>query len=446
MLLVAIAVATTVRPQEAPRSRESAPGAGSPVTLDGAIQEALAHNLSYQSELEQVGVARGLLLQAKAIPNPVGSGSATSDRSFANEGEKGWTAGLEQEFETVHKRRYRMLGAQSELERVQHASEAAQQDIVRRATQAFFALLRSRRDLDLANEDLTILQHLVDLTDNRVRLGEAAGLDLNLVQIELARTQRELLEFGRSAHQALVELDLVLGREAERPIHLAGDFPPPSPIASTDGYYLAATLQRRPEILAAESELVERQHQEQLAKALGVPNLTLGAGYQEDNRVVATTAVGSVGIRKDRAFVLSVAVPLPIFNRNRGNVEAAHHEALSADAGLKYLRSAVEAEVRVALANYRSRLAVRDLYESSILPPLRKSLDSIVEAYRLGNESVFAVIQAQRTFFDTRHEYLAALFDAENERAQLRRALGLSPSESLQDLGAAPAASSRGIE
>jgi outer membrane protein TolC len=64
------------------------------------------------------------------------------------------------------------------------------------------------------------------------------------------------------------------------------------------------------------------------------------------------------------------------------------------------------------------------LYEESVLPQLQRNIDAIQESYRLGNENIFAVIQVQRTFFDTRHEYIQTLLDLELDRIDLERATG----------------------
>jgi outer membrane protein TolC len=80
-------------------------------------------------------------------------------------------------------------------------------------------------------------------------------------------------------------------------------------------------------------------------------------------------------------------------------------------------------EIATALANYRSRVLTRALYEESVVPQLQRNVDAIQEAYHLGNESIFAVIQVQRTFFDTRREYLQTLLDLELDRIDLEKAI-----------------------
>ena len=88
------------------------------------------------------------------------------------------------------------------------------------------------------------------------------------------------------------------------------------------------------------------------------------------------------------------------------------------------MRNVVENEISIATDNYRSRVLTRTLYEESVLPQLQRNVDAIQESYRLGNENIFAVIQVQRTFFDTRHEYIQTLLDLELDRIDLEKATG----------------------
>lgn len=438
LLLATAAGSVPARAQGGPPSTGAPVAPGAAVSLQQAVDEALANNTSFRAELERIGVAEGLLRQAGVRPNPTASVGTTSDRFYENAGEQVATAGLEQEIETAGKRRYRVLAAGKRLEQVRSETETAEQNLVRRTAEAFFSLLRAQRDIALAREDVGILERLMDLTGQRVKLGEAAGLDLNLAKVELARTQREVLEFERLGQESAVELNLLMGRSPANAVRLAGDFSPAVPLGLADDALVTYALRHRPDLLASAQALEAARQEERLERALRWPNVSVGAGYQREDRVVGLAGAGAPGggelLRRDQALSLSVGVPLPLFNRNQGKIEAAEHETRSAQYATRYVAAVVESDVRAALASYRARQQATALYETSILPLLRQSLQSITEAYRLGNESIFAVIQAQRTFFDTRHEYLAALFELESERIRLNRALAVAPGESVDSL------------
>lgn len=401
------------------------------LTLSGAVQEALANNLSFRAELERIGVAQGQLQQARVVPNPVLGATTSTDRFAAREGEGGWSSSVEQEFETAGKRHYRILTARSDLERVRHETETAERDLTAQVQETYFTLLLNERDLDLARRTSAILERFVDLNRKRVQAGEVPGLELNLAEIELARSRKNEQDFERRFRETSAAMNLLLGRPANSAVHPANDFSAAQPLLPPDQEFLAFGLRHRPEILAAQSNVQARADAARLARAFRFPNVTLGAGYQKQRSVIGATALSEF-LRRESQVALTATIPLPLFNRNRGNIVSADHERRAAEEQAQFVRNTVESQITAALSNYHSRVVVRALYESSVLPQMEKNLDAITEAYRLGNESIFAVIQTQRTYFETRHEYLTTLIDLESDRIALERAAGLPLEQTIR--------------
>lgn len=425
IFLCLIFVAGTASSQVGPTAGQAP--VGERFSVEQAVQAALAQNLALRAEFERIPVAEGQLRQAGLVPNPVVTSTATSDRVFANEGESGWSAGIQQELETAGKRRYRSLTARGDLERVRHETESTQRDLIARTQKAYFTLVFAERDLSLARETSAILRRFVDLNAERVKVGEAPGVELNLAKIELARSQRNEQEFDRRYREATASLNLLMGRPAAASVIPTSDFTAPLLSLSPDQELLDYAVQHRPEVRASDSNVEARTTAVRLARALRFPNVTLGAGYQKQNTIIggsSPTVPSSVFLRGDQQVAFQATLPLPLFNRNQGNIASAEYERRAAEETARYVRNVVEAEVTTALANYRSRVLTRALYEESVLPQLQRNVEAIQEAYRLGNESIFAVIQVQRTFFDTRHEYLQTLLDLEFDRVDLEKATG----------------------
>lgn len=394
------------------------------VTVEQAVQEALAQNLALRAELERIPAAQGQLRQAGLVPNPVLTSNITSDRVSANEGEGAWSASAEKELETAGKRRYRRLAAGSDLERVRYETDTFRRNLIAQTQKAYFALVQAGRDLSLARETSRILQRLVDLNAERVRVGDAPGLELNLARVELARSHRNEQDFERRDREATAGLNLLMGRPPASAVAPTSDFSAPIASPPEEQELLGYALENRPEILAADKNVEARAAAVGLAQSLGVPNVTWGVAYQQSRSVFSATPTSPYLSDVDRLLVVQATVPLPFFNRNQGNIASAEYERRSAKEAAQYARKVVENEIAVGLSNYRSRVGIRALYEGSVLPQLQRNVEVIQEAYRAGNESIFAVIQVQRTFFDTRREYLQTLLDLETNRIELERAIG----------------------
>ena len=433
IFLCLIFVATTASTQSAPlSSAQSGPTSGQTpsgerLSVEQAVRAALAQNLALRAELERIPVAEGQLRQAGLIPNPFLTSTGTTDRFYNNEGENGWSVGVQQELETAGKRHYRSLTARGDLDRVRHETESTQRDLIARTHRAYFTLVFAERDLSLARETSVILRRFVDLNAERVKVGEAPGVELNLAKIELARSQRNEQELERRYREATAGLNLLMGRPPAVSVVPTSDFAAPLSLPP-DQELLDYGVQHRPEVLAADSNVEARTTAVQLARALRFPNVTLGAGYQQQNSIIGGSGSSVTGpsntLLRAQQLAFQATLPLPLFNRNQGNVTSADYERRAAEETARYVRNVVENEISIALANYRSRVLTRTLYEESVLPQLQRNVDAIQESYRLGNENIFAVIQVQRTFFDTRHEYIQTLLDLELDRIDLERATG----------------------
>ena len=234
--------------------------------------------------------------QAGLIPNPFLTSTGTTDRFYNNEGETGWSAGVQQELETAGKRHYRSLTARGDLDRVRHETESTQRDLIARTQRAYFTLVFAERDLSLARETSAILRRFVDLNAERVKVGEAPGSGVNLAKIELARSQRNEQEFERRYREATAGLNLLMGRPPAVSVIPTSDFTAPLSLPP-DQELLEYGVQHRPEVLAADSNVEARTNAVQLARALRFPNLTLGAGYQQENSIIWQWIVGDGSIQ-----------------------------------------------------------------------------------------------------------------------------------------------------
>ena len=116
-----------------------------------------------------------------------------------------------------------------------------------------------------------------------------------------------------------------------------------------------------------------------------------------------------------------VTVPLPLFNRNQGNLLTALHSVDKAktDAEIAYLK------VSEALADAHQRASVaQEQIESmrkDILPAAQSAFDAAVTGFELGKFGFIDVLDAQRTLFQSRAQYLSALSARYRSLADLQR-------------------------
>jgi cobalt-zinc-cadmium efflux system outer membrane protein len=172
---------------------------------------------------------------------------------------------------------------------------------------------------------------------------------------------------------------------------------------------------RNPDLARWTTEVASRQASVDLERAQAVPNIAVGAGP----RYLSDT--------DEFALVFEFWVPLPLFDRNQGGIAAA--EAAVAQAGAA--QRAADTSVRAALARahealgaaYDRAVALRD----HLLPAASKVHAGVAEAYKQGALRSLDILDAQRTEFELRDEYLVALAAYHQARADLDRLAGAPP-------------------
>jgi cobalt-zinc-cadmium efflux system outer membrane protein len=124
------------------------------------------------------------------------------------------------------------------------------------------------------------------------------------------------------------------------------------------------------------------------------------------------------------ALVLSFSIPLPVVNRHQGAIlEAQHRLAKAGEEG-----RAADVRVRTALATAYATLtaafAEATTLRDAIVPGARRVLEATSEGYRQGKFSLLDVLDAQRTLFEARGQYIEALATYHKAVAEAERLLG----------------------
>jgi cobalt-zinc-cadmium efflux system outer membrane protein len=147
-------------------------------------------------------------------------------------------------------------------------------------------------------------------------------------------------------------------------------------------------------------------------KAQRFPNLTvsLGSQYSREDR--------------ERVNVVGLSMPLPLFDRNQGNVLAAARRADQA----RDLRNAVElrlrSETRSAISQWETAMQDVEAYDRTILPAAQQAVDTATRGFEMGKFAFLDVLDAQRTLIEARGLYLEALASATDARAHVERIYG----------------------
>ena len=404
----------TPAPEPLPHEAHKPVQLGSPKLADFE-QMALMSNPSVARAAALVQAARGNYIQVGLAPNPtvgyegqqIGSGGrAEQDGVF-----------VEQEIVRGGKRALnRQVAAQEWAQREQELA-AQQQRVLTDVRIAYNDVLVAQLQENLYSELVRNANELVDYNERLLRGGERSRGDVIQVTIERERLLTGSRNASRRRFAAWQALATVVG-QPEMPLQDIEDSPEELSQKLHWGIVLDRLLTNSPEISAAMANVDRARWALQRACVEKTPNVTVQALVNWRDEGIDGKADGGV----------TVALPLPLWNRNQGGILQAQGEVAAAERALDQL----ELDLHNRLAQVFERYAnARDFAEryKSLLEDLTTEWLSLNQRLRgAGEASQLDVIQFQRTFAQTRLDYLDAVRELRRAEAEIE---GLLLSNSL---------------
>lgn len=393
------------------------PVAGSTLTLAELEEMAMSANPSVARAAALVQAASGNYTQVGLPPNPtVGyEGQQIGSRGLAEQD----GVFVSQEIVRGGKLKLNRQVAAQEWARAEHELAAQQQRVQTDVRIAFYNVLIAQSQEDLYKELSDNAKALVEYSEKLQKAGERSRPEVIQVTIEREKLVTGFRNAGRRRQAAWKELATVVGDPRLPPSRLAGD-----PDASHSNYEWDSTLQRllttSPEVGAAIANVERARWAVQRALVEKVPNVTVqGLVNARDN---------GIGGRSDGS--LTIGVPLPIWNRNQGGVIQAQGQVAAAERALEQLELDLQNRLAVVFERYGNARDYEDRYEK-LLKGLTDEWLKRNEELRVGGEaSQLDVILFQRTYAQTKLDYLDALRERRKAEAEIE---GLLLSGSLQN-------------
>jgi cobalt-zinc-cadmium efflux system outer membrane protein len=368
------------------------------LTLRTALGIALARSSDLQSFSWEIRARDARALQAERLPNPqlhteIENVGGSGNRQGFEDTET--TVRLSQLIELGGKRGKRQRLAELGTALATWDYEAKRLHVLSEMSKAFVQVLTAQERVGLAGNLARLANDAVRAVGIQVAAGGAPAVESTRANVALERTE---LEKNR-AEQELVAARNALAASwgSTRPTftRVVGDLTTVSPPPSAEDLF--RRLEKNPELARWETELEERRAALSLEQAGRLPDVTAGAGgrHFSDNG--------------DNALVLELSVPLPVFNGNGGAIAEAEHRLSKARAE----RSAAYVALHAALGTASARLA--EAYHRAtrlrlrVLPQAEASVAGALDAYRKGLFRLVDVLDAQRTLFELRGDYLASL-------------------------------------
>jgi len=364
---------------------------------------ALANNPTIQALVATTQKAAGYRTQVGLRANPTVGYQAVQ---LADEGTDQHTAFIEQEFVTADKlalnRRVLNEALRSQLLELETQKVRVSTDV----RVKFYGALAAQERMRVINDFRQVSDTGVELAELRMKAQEGSKVDL--LQAKVQKNEIDLaLQQAQIAFDAnWRELVALAGSPQLPPRTLRGELPKAD---SLENWEARATMivSVSPEYQAAQARIARARANLQRQGVQAIPNVTTQIAAGIDNG----TNSGLIN--------LEIGAPLPVFNKNQGNMAAARAEYCRAVLDADRIENAIKARLAVVSQAFDSALAAVSIYAAEILPNAAESLELAEVAYRAGETSFVQVLVARRTYFDSNLQFIQAQTELAQARSQI---------------------------
>lgn len=398
-------------PAEFASTRAQAPIASSAAGTHGlslrqALDLAFIHNPDLAAATLEVAASEGIRQQAGVYPNPELS-YLQEDTQRAT---RTMTLQLNQPIELGGKRDARLAIAERGHALATEDLVARRQAIHAAVTTAFFDTLAAQERVRVMEEAVDLAARATRAASLRVQAGKVAPIEETKAQVAEAGVQVEANQARSELRGAQARLAALLGQGQSRALVLDGRFNELPATSSREE--IQRQLENSPALRRARLEIERHLALTELEKARRIPDLTV-----------------SVGAKRDEAFgrnqaIVGVSIPLPLFDRNQGNLLEALKREDKARQALRAAQLQVSADALQARERLESARMEAELLSARVLPGAQSAYETAVKGFELGKFSFLETLDAQRTLLQARMQSLRATADAHRARAELDRILG----------------------
>lgn len=403
------------------------------VSVEQLIEKGLQQRADLQAARQKLEIAKGRLTQAGLRPNPTLESEYGSPRFIGGESEYDFSIGVSQVFETSGKRKKRLAVAELELTQARAEITALERRFAAEVRALYVRAVSAGKQLDTLEKLIAANEEILRITDARLKEGDVAPLDLNLLRVETEKLKVQMLRAKSELESGIISLRALVGIEQTETLRIAplAEKPPRLDLSLIEVTDLA--LRERADLQAAKINEEIGEAKIRLAQAQSKPNIEGIVKFSRNKSVFdLPESLGDNLAIRDRSNELTfgVKIDLPLFNRNQGELAITTAEKIQAQRQREALEAEIKRDIALAFRSYRSAAESLIIYSTQILPRSQDNLRSVQAAYQLGEFSTFDVINEQRRLIESETAYNEALRDYYAALAELEKAIGKTIPES----------------
>ena len=384
------------------------------ITLDALVAQALAENPELKFYEAEIAAAKGERKTAGTWANPSVSTEIGRKRVRGDISAEGttWAVSIEQTFEWPGRISLRKAIADRQVQLAETGLEQFRAALAAEVRRRGFALYAGQRKAEAAREVAARGEELVATLVQREPAGVTPLLETRAIEAAVIKRRRSASEAEQGAQSALFELNQLRGRSIATPLTLA-DFSPAFAELPPVAELIRRAAHGNFEMRQRELEFTQQGFKVKLAQNEAWPIITVGPQFSQERASDKETKAG-----------LGVSIPLPLWNRNTGNIATAKARELQAQTSLRVAQREVERKLREQAGAYELHRREMARWNPKVADQLREAAALADRHYRLGAVPLATYLEVQSSYLEALEAIFSTQADALTARAEIELLTG----------------------
>ena len=386
------------------------------MTLEAVVADVLAHNPEVHFYSAEIAAAKGEARTAETWANPELSTSIGDKRvtggGAASEG-VAWAVSIQQTFEWPGRIPLRKAIANQQVQLAELGFAQFKTTLAARTRLTAFGLSAAQQKATAARTVADRFHALREVLVQRDPAGITPQLELRIIEATEIIMLRKVSEVSLAEQTAMLELNHLRGQSWQRTMTIAPVNLTFTAAPEADAL-LAGARTNNFEIRMRQVELAQQGFKVSLAHKGRYPSFTVGPYFSQER-----------ASDRERQVGISLSMPLPLWNRNEGDLETAMARQQQAETSMAVTQRAVERQVVEQALVYQTKLNEMAKWRPEAVAEFRTAADLADRHYRLGAVPITTYVELQKQYLDAVEVLLDTKREALDAGQQLELLTGL---------------------
>ncbi len=379
------------------------------VSLNSISDRVRKQNPDLAAARYRIAEALGKLKQSGRLTNPELGIDASHNPNFR---ERSLSISFAQKFPLTNRLSLEKSVSLTSLKAAKAEVRDVERRLIAESKQLLIQVLAIRKQKELLQQQEALAKQLADYIGQAAEKGEGSILDAGQAKLEAAQFANQSRQLNAKSARFIGELKPLLGMSTTQHLAISGSLPEIAPPKRS------TNPERRPDLQAARlhAKAAEEAAALERAKCRDDIEVSISAGAERTEDAPEgydTEAIVSIGLR----------IPLPLWNKNEGNIQAADARKVRKQKEATALAHKIRHEASTAHAEMTEWAKLAHEISNTLLPLAEKQADLALKAYREGQGNLQATLRTREQLLKLSASRLNALRDFHLAKARYEAAL-----------------------